>query len=78
MGAPMITESPARGAGSQPPTTCPSLFCGTYGQLRNAARRHRVLTGSPLATSHGMDIHDQVFGDEIAGRPPTRAHSERG
>jgi len=44
----------------------------------DGTRSHRVLAGSPLATSHGMDIHDQVFGDELAGRPPTRAHSERG
>ena len=40
MGAPMITESPARGdgrAGPQPPTTCPSLLGDTHGELAKAS-----------------------------------------
>lgn len=44
----------------------------------DGTRSHRVLAGFPPATSHGMDIYDQVFGDGIAGRQPTRGHSERG
>ena len=44
----------------------------------DGTRSHRVLPGAPLATSHGMDIYDQVFGDDFAGRLPNPAHSERG